>query len=373
MKREAIIHLLNQYERKYTVTKTFSRWDSSSRSNQPYSIVKDNLHKYTIAVFQENQSFFAAMYSTNNTYGSWRYEQTFDNLSDAMELAHEMIRKPHEYGAKNLNQNAIKDWSTTEDDQAVIGLSQYERPASLDDGSLADRVSRGREIFTINLTGGELIRQLWTRRSQTARAALVQYAREAPFTYGYWTHWKWLYKQAEGRQKIEPTLITALLARLDQVDFTQVYSPILTEQEPSYKTIGYMKRRGRRFLRFLAEQHPEQYLEIATGVLERAGEFRTELDASYQWLAFDIVNTGRDQYYLGRHGRGPYVRVAKLPQRKLHSTILSTLWVQRPDLVLPLYKNEKMAWQVLEFAMLVLRTAKTPATHSYFKPNSNLF
>ncbi len=197
----SLIHLQSHFQRTFTVTKTELRGANPSmfnpnRTKQEYLLTAEYAHEYTILVFQEEQHFNSVMYSrllkANSIISVWKYSQSFNQLPAALQLAQDMILKPHEYGSRNLNRGLTADWSGAKDMQVASRLSHYERPAGLDDGSLVDRVSRGRQDFTVSLAGGELVRQLWFRRSQSARAALVLYAQAAPFDYGYWTHWKWL-------------------------------------------------------------------------------------------------------------------------------------------------------------------------------------
>ncbi len=65
----------------------------------------------------------------------------------------------------------------------LITTSAYHRPPGINDESPAGRAARG-----LGLPGsraaGEVARQLWGQPGRAGRATLLDYARDAPLTYG---------------------------------------------------------------------------------------------------------------------------------------------------------------------------------------------
>jgi hypothetical protein len=135
----------------------------------------------------------------------------------------------------------------------------YVRPASLDDGTLAQAVLVGIERVDDHLTMAELVRQIYPAATGAAREQILDFVGRAPLTWGCWAGWKWLYKQAEAANDIE--LLAAAIARL-RASPTWLRPDSLplvpfVDRYPSPRTMRYLLRRMERYERTLAKTDPD--------------------------------------------------------------------------------------------------------------------
>src|SRR5688572_2179967 len=78
---------------------------------------------------------------------------------------------------------------------------------------------------------GEAVRSQFPPRNETQRAAVLEYAREAPLVYGEWQHLKWLYKETE--RASEPEILGTLIGRLDAAPRPKYFEPALAPRVPA--------------------------------------------------------------------------------------------------------------------------------------------
>lgn len=169
-------------------------------------------------------------------------------------------------------------------------------------------MARGRALPD-GVAAGDVIRQLWGRNEPAARAAVLRFAREAPLTYGHWSHWKWLYKQAEAAGDAD--LLATMMPRIDAATPAEPGAFSWLEQTPRAATLAYLKRRARRALCLLAARDAASYVDLAGQILlaagQEPGQGQTALDPMYNWVSFDILYGGSGRYIQAGHGRGRYV------------------------------------------------------------------
>jgi hypothetical protein len=334
-------------------------------------------HEYELALWQSRRLYVVEMRSrmryTNwdGTIGRpWVYRATFDTLPAARNHAAEVLDDPRRYGDVDRDRSTGSAWDAMGRgrDQKRTSFS-YERPASLDDGTLAESIAAGHTPYLagpppgqmIAPSFGEVVRQLWGRTEPSARATLLSFARDAPLRYGHWSHWKWLYKRAE--EASDRDLLAVLIARIDAATPAEPGAWSWLEQAPRAATLAYMKRRARRALQLLAERDPAAYVEVAGAILLEAGRGRSELDPTYNWVTFDILYGGSGRYVQTGHSRGRYVARRTRPSPGTHDERAPEAWSLRPELLAQLYADATLPWQTQEWAyqMLVLRGMALPA------------
>ncbi len=123
----------------------------------------------------------------------------------------------------------------------------------------------------------------------------VQFIKNAPLQPDYWQLWKKLYKICETYAIENPQALDTLpdltnlllqaLVRLDQMEHDE------NSQFPTWKTVLYMKRRGRRLLKFLAINAQDTYIKIALHLLETIPQKDEEKGyiESQRWLSYYII------------------------------------------------------------------------------------
>jgi hypothetical protein len=123
----------------------------------------------------------------------------------------------------------------------------------------------------------------------------VQFIKNAPFQPDYWQLWKRIYKLCEtyaieNPQALDtsPDLAHALMHALVRLDHADTDENI---KYPTWKTELYMKRRGKRFLKFLAQNNPDIYVKFALRLLESTPT--KDIEKSYlesqRWLSYHII------------------------------------------------------------------------------------
>ncbi|GAB4461590.1 MAG: hypothetical protein OHK0029_27070 [Armatimonadaceae bacterium] len=131
--------------------------------------------------------------------------------------------------------------------------------------------------------------------------------------------------------------------------------PVKAGTPPSPETIGYLKRRVRRYLRNLSKSDPARFIEVASAVL---ADTKSPLDPAKHWVVMDLLYASSDRYYQSRHGRGGYL----LRENKKDQLVLRRreerrpeLWDQNPERLADLVQNMRLPWQVHEFAVRGVR------------------
>lgn len=331
------------------------------------------VHDYEVCVVQSGADFLVEMrsqlgseYNWGNAsqfhrYGPpWRYQKKFELLDQAWQHAQEILKDPRRFSQSN---RPVTWWSSHLDEENGAGkiVSKYELSRELENGRLAESVASGKTPMPGGLEAGEIMRQLWGRNENAARAAIIEYAKKAPLTYGHWSHWKWLYKQAEAQFDLE--ILEVMLKRLDGLRAGENTRKIFfswTQQEPSSRTIDYMKRRARRFMRDLAEIDPASYIELAYRILAQPLTKEPQLDLRNQWVTLDILYGHSKRFEQSGHSRGAYFRRQKRPSLLLEDGRAGQAWRKRPDLLLKLYSDPELPWQTLEGALKLLLAGQIP-------------
>ncbi len=319
-------------------------------------------YEYELGLVQSGSNFGVEMRSHFIYKGSgselqkpWSYQKSFENLVEAQAHFAEILADAYEFGKINSGDNYYWRYHLNTRTTPQV-QSDYQRPADIDNGKLANSVATGRKVWTdLDLTSGEVVRQLWGRAEPAARTALLYYANRAPFTYGYWSHWKWLYKQAEAADDMQ--LLTIMISRLDlAVGVGRIVPPFSwTERVPSAHTLNYLKGRARRYLRILAQRQPQLYIILAVAILKGAGGQTNSLDLKTEWVSLDILFGASGRYTQNGHGRGRYVSQRARPTLAVRDEQVPPAWDARPDLLLELYTDPTRPWQILEWALKMLR------------------
>jgi hypothetical protein len=136
--------------------------------------------------------------------------------------------------------------------------------------------------------------------------------------------------------------------------------PVQLGRPPNEATLGYMKRRARRFMRRLAESDPDRFVEIAFRVLTKAGHGKDELELGLQWVSADLLFGGSGRYYQSRHGRGSYRPREERFYLRTREERAPAAWDRHPDLARRLYTAQQLPWQVYEAALRMLRANSAP-------------
>ena len=223
--------------------------------------------------------------------------------------------------------------------------------------------SSGDQEREITLDWGAAIRELPRDQWVNHRHFFLTFITEVPFRYGHWRHWKWLFKQLDA--EFDPEFAAALLSRIDDYkrsydhDYDELYGiddthlslgPCLGRM-PTHRTIFYLRRRGRRYMRELARLAPELYMDIAKKLLSDAYGF----DSTRQWIRADILYGATGRWANRSHGRGrlfpqnsPFstdIREERLPDR----------WDKEIPFLEACYKETNSPWQITEFAAKILK------------------
>ncbi len=333
----------------------------------PYYYYGNAIHEYEVAVWQKGATFTSQMRSQvrsgreNATpWGEWTSQKTFQALAAAWTDARAMLADPHRAG--EVNRNGLGHWMWNQLDPTggrnrnaqpitATEVYRYERPAGIDDGRLAAEVAAGGRLPE-GPGAGEVVRQLWGREEPAARAAVLQFAHAAPLTYGSWSHWKWLYKQAE--EANDAALLAVMMARLDTAPLTNDASFSWLDQSPRAVTVAYMKRRARRYLRAMARRDPKGYAGLAAYLLALSGRNRDELDIKCQWVSLDTLYGGSHRYEQTAHGRGRYVLRRSHPSLVTVDELAPEAWTERPEHLTSLFQDIELPWQTLEWACALL-------------------
>ncbi len=166
----------------------------------------------------------------------------------------------------------------------------------------------------------QLISELYDSEESFDRRSLLELLRRVPLTYGPWKAIKNIFKQAEAKND---TVVYGLLAaRFDQAFATG-------RHQVSQRTLGYLVRRGWRYLREIGQSLPACYAETAVDFLVGYDD-RVQLNKS--WIFNHILQHESRAYkrtqfffYISKHRWGQnYLRERAFPE----------LWKRSP---LPLF------------------------------------
>ncbi len=174
----------------------------------------------------------------------------------------------------------------------------------------------------------------------------TQYLQTAPIAEGHWQVLKGVYKKLEAEPIGEP--LATLITRLDATKFTALGS-----KYPQAATLGYMKRRARRYLRQLGEKSPNLYAQICMKILEKQ-QGKTDLDFHNQWVVIDIILGNSNRFEQTRNGRG---KIAAIPNsRNIYRSEerFPAIWNEHLWFVEKLLQTDKLSAFIYEFAVKVL-------------------
>ncbi|MBD0258809.1 MAG: hypothetical protein ICV83_24080, partial [Cytophagales bacterium] len=179
--------------------------------------------------------------------------------------------------------------------------------------------------------------------NEADRQTLLHYVRTAPLAPDHWKVLKTIYKGYEATPDADIT--AAIIIRLDE-------APVqgLQVTYPTAKTVGYMKRRARRFLKSLPD--PALYFEIASRVL-LAAKGKQEIDFTHQWITADLLLGNSRRAWQQGHGRGPVVFNGLQFHRTRPEDRRPAVWDAHLPFVRQLLSPD-LPWVTQEFALKVL-------------------
>lgn len=179
----------------------------------------------------------------------------------------------------------------------------------------------------------------------TQKSELLQYIHRASIAAHHWQIIKGVYKKAE--QTMDVDILVALIAKLDKAKFADLKS-----KYPKAATLGYMKRRARRFLRNLSSTNEVLYLQICSRLLN---EQNHTLDFDNQWVIADIIAGYSKRYKQLRNGRGKIAKIENVPNIYRREERAANLWDKHPNILYPIFQNSNdLTAEVYEFALKVL-------------------
>lgn len=142
------------------------------------------------------------------------------------------------------------------------------------------------------------------------------------------------------------------------LSLTRPQTPRVVSEAPSGETMGYMKRRGRRFLRQLAKTNPARYAETATELLLAMTGKDATIDQSRHWATIDVLFGGGTRYRQTKHGRGRYLETGQVRSRlalRAREERSPDAWDTRPYLLARLLQTPDLLSPVQTFAARALR------------------
>lgn len=183
--------------------------------------------------------------------------------------------------------------------------------------------------------------------SNAAGPALFEWIRTVVFTKATWPDFRRLYKLAE--RLAAPALIAEFLLRIDA-------EPLGRSEPPSTATIGYFKRRGRRFLRQLAQRDVDAYETIALSLLSRAGLGSASLPNHF-WITWHLLFGGRARRRAAqaRNGRGAYRLLSPRPTVSCPLDSLPERLGNEMHRCRGIAEEPRLPWQTQECAVVRLR------------------
>lgn len=185
----------------------------------------------------------------------------------------------------------------------------------------------------------EVLSGLHADGSPWARRQLLAIIARVPLRYGPWRAIKALYKQAEADDDLE--LFGAIAARLDHA-FAQRWR----RGDVSRKTLGYLVRRGWRYLRRLAESMPAVYPDAAVELLRF---YPDDTPWRSTWIANHVFYHGTGDYSRRRF------RMRRRPSTLLKHRAFAELWRRSPRPLFGLLEQAE-ADQCRRFAVDALKS-----------------
>ncbi|BCM93663.1 hypothetical protein IAD21_05554 [Abditibacteriota bacterium] len=128
-------------------------------------------------------------------------------------------------------------------------------------------------------------------------------------------------------------------------------------QSPSQRTFAYMKRRGRRFERILAESDEAASFELTARLIE-ATRGQEALDFGEQWIVADALVGAGYAFEQQGHGRGPIVDSHKF-HRRARLERARDVWDMRREIV-GQWTGDEFPWQVAVVARRALGQTNVP-------------
>jgi hypothetical protein len=183
----------------------------------------------------------------------------------------------------------------------------------------------------------QIIYALWEDNGPFARACLLRVIASVKITYGPWRALKRIFKEAEAKGDTE--ILGALIARFDTAFSGSRFNI-------SRLTMGYLVRRGWRYLRRLGTQLPAVYADTCVDVL---ANYSGNVYWSNTWVANHVFHHNSKQYGRTRfHLRG---RQTNLTQNRA----FPELWRRTPRPLFSLLERARtdMVW---DFAVQALKS-----------------
>ena len=128
-------------------------------------------------------------------------------------------------------------------------------------------------------------------------------------------------------------------------------------QSPSQRTFAYLKRRGRRFGRLLAEGDEEASFELTTRLIENV-RGQEALDFSKQWIVADALVGRGHAFEQAGHGRGPVVLRPAFHRRARLERVPEQWDAQRE--IVERWTGDDFPWQVAVAARRALGQMSAP-------------
>ena len=134
-------------------------------------------------------------------------------------------------------------------------------------------------------------------------------------------------------------------------------SPTPYGTPPSAQTLGYMKRRAKRYLHHLAKTNPAQFTTAATQFLSEAGS--QAWNPAFEWVTTDLVFGGGKRFVQISHGRGHYkeMRPRGLSIRSREERF-PEIWDAHPEDAAALFAAPNADWPGREMALRIVRAAR---------------
>jgi len=133
-------------------------------------------------------------------------------------------------------------------------------------------------------------------------------------------------------------------------------------QSPSQRTFAYLKRRGRRFGRILAESDENASFEFTARLIE-ATRGQDALDFGSEWIVADALVGAGHAFEQEGHGRGAVVRRPKF-HRRARLERAPAAWDAHRETV-ESWTGDEFPWQVAVVARRALGQTNAPLSHGH--------
>ena len=191
--------------------------------------------------------------------------------------------------------------------------------------------------------------------------------RELDFkTEGHWRVFKSFYKASEKIRVKE--ILSEFLIRLELMErsWGNWKNGFISKNEylPGWRTVLYMKRRGRRFMKKLADENPDLYVGLAFALMTRIQDINP-----WSWITHDTLLGRSTRFLHTRHGKGKVKQIIQdgFPHRFEERSKNKDLWNGKAEEIKELLEQkEDHPWQVEEFAVKILHRTHSdyPFQHS---------